>query len=48
MKKEYFSPEFDIFKLKFSSVLSTITPSTYNPDPQDPRRDGDDNPGGDL
>ena len=44
MKKKYDSPELDIFKLQFDSVL-TITPSTkYNPDPQVPGRDGDDNP----
>ena len=43
MKKKYDSPELDIFKLQFDSVL-TITPSNYTPDPQDPRRDGDDNP----
>ena len=43
MKKKYDSPELDIFKLQFDSVL-TITPSTYNPNPQDPGRDGDDNP----
>ena len=44
MKKKYDSPELDIFKLQFDSVL-TITPSTkYNPDPQDPGRDGVDTP----
>lgn len=42
MKKKYNSPELDIFKLQFDSVL-TITPS-YTPDPQDPRRDGADTP----
>lgn len=47
MKKEYFSPELDIFKMRFSDVL-TITPSTYDPEPQDPTRDGTDDPGGDL
>lgn len=48
MKKKYFSPELDIFKLKFSEVLA-ITPSEYNPDPQDPTRDGTDDPSaGDL
>lgn len=48
MKKKYDSPEWDIFKLQFDSVL-TITPSNYNPDPQDPGRDGEDRPpNGDL
>ncbi len=48
MKKEYCSPELDIFKMSFSSVL-TITPSTYEPDPQNPERSGIDDPGeGDL
>ena len=45
MKKKYDSPELDIFKLQFDSVL-TITPSNsnYTPDPQDPGRDGVDTP----
>lgn len=43
MKKKYDSPELDIFKLQFDSVL-TITPSNYTPDPQDPERDGADTP----
>ena len=49
MKKEYDSPELDVKKMKFSSVL-TITPSTYDPDPQDPGRSGVDDAGdsGDL
>lgn len=48
MKKKYFSPELDSVKLNFSSVL-TITPSTYDPDPQNPERSGIDDPGeGDL
>ena len=46
MKKKYDSPELDIFKLQFDSVL-TITPSNYTPDPQDPGRDGVDTPPGD-
>ena len=46
MKKEYFSPELDLIKIMVAPVLG---PSTYDePDPQDPTRDGDDNPGGDL
>ena len=45
MKKKYDSPELDIFMLQFDSVL-TITPSNYNPDPQVPGRDGEDNPPG--
>lgn len=45
MKKEYFSPELDLVKILMTPVLG---PSTYEPDPQDPTRDGDDNPGGDL
>lgn len=48
MKKKYFSPELDVFKLKFSEVL-TIAPSEYSPDPQNPTRDGTDDPvAGDL
>lgn len=46
MKKHYFSPELDFIKITMSPVLS---PSTYDPDPQNPIRDGDDNPeSGDL
>lgn len=43
MKKKYNSPELDVLRLQFNSVL-TITPSKYNPDPQDPERDGADTP----
>lgn len=46
MKKKYISPEMDYFIIKLSPVLA---PSTYDPDPQNPIRDGDDNPeSGDL
>lgn len=41
MKKKYISPEMDLLKIQMSPVLA---PSTYTPDPQDPIRDGDDNP----
>lgn len=45
MKKEYASPYIELVKISLSSVLA---PSTYDPDPQNPIRDGDDNPVGDL
>lgn len=46
MKKKYISPDFEFLKIKMSDLLA---PSTYEPDPQDPGRDGEDNPGeGDL
>lgn len=46
MKKTYFSPELDYIKISMSPVLS---PSTYSPDPQNPIREGDDDPeAGDL
>ncbi len=46
MKKKYVSPEMDYIKITVSPVLA---PSTYVPDPQNPIRDGDDNPeSGDL
>ena len=46
MKKEYFSPELDVIKIMMDTVM--VSPSLYNPDPQDPSRDGTDEPGGDL
>ena|GEM_PF-3816969 len=41
MKKEYVSPEFEIYSILMSNVLAA---STYDPDPQDPTRDGTDDP----
>ena len=46
MKKSYFSPEIDFIKITVSPVLS---PSTYDPYPHIPTRNGADDPGeGDL
>lgn len=46
MKKNYITPEMDFIKITMSPIMS---PSTYDPDPQNPGRDGEDNPvDGDL
>ena len=41
MKKNYFSPELDVIKITMAPIL---TPSEYTPNPQVPRREGDDEP----
>lgn len=46
MKKEYESPELEFVLITLTDEL--LSPSQYNPDPEDPKRDGDDRGSGEL
>ena len=46
MKKDYSSPEWELFSFKLTEEV--LTASEYTPDPENPGRDGDDSSGGEL
>lgn len=45
MKREYDSPEWELLSFKLNDVMAA---SNYDPEPEDPTRDGDDSGSGEL